>query len=249
MKFRASILFLLAGVVGSFLLIEDQTLLFIAVGIFSMVYGIALTVGVTTIKWNYFMKSVNRTPEGQICFTFDDGPHENTAEILAVLDKHNIKSTFFVIGRNCEKHPEILRLISEQGHLIGNHSYSHINKLGWSATSKIIEEIDRANEVVKSIIGVKPLLYRPPFGVTNPKIARAVATTKLISVGWSIRTFDTVIRDAKKIIEKVEPRLNKGGHIVLMHDSCPQTVIALDALIVDCKEKGIEIVNLDRIAR
>jgi peptidoglycan/xylan/chitin deacetylase (PgdA/CDA1 family) len=242
-------LILLSGIVASTLFLEDRSLLITTLLILSLLYAIALTVGVTTIKWNYFMNSINRVGEGKICFTFDDGPVENTRDVLAVLNKHEVKATFFLIGKNCKENQNILKEIVAEGHIIGNHSFSHENSIGWSSTSKVIEEIEQTNQIIKEVSGIQPQFYRPPFGITNPKIARAIAKTKMISVGWTIRTFDTVVKDAEKLIAKVKPRLNKKGHIILMHDSCPQTVVALDQLIINCKEKGIKIVNLDDIAQ
>ena len=237
----------MTALVVTFLLVEDRSLMITIAVSLSVIFAIVLTVGVTTIKFNYFLNSVNHAPEGKVCFTFDDGPHENTQQVLSVLEKHSVKATFFLIGENCEKHPEIVQLIADQGHEIGNHSFHHTNAHGTSSTSKVANEIEKTNQKIQSITGKTPTLYRPPFGVTNPRIARAIKKTSMISIGWSVRSYDTMIKDIEKLVQKVKPQLDKRGHIVLMHDSCEHTAEALDRLIVHCRENGIEIVNLDRI--
>ena len=245
MKHKIAIFILLSGLVTTLLLTEDTSVSIpIIIGL-TLVFLVFLGVGVTTMKWNYFLTSTNRVKTNKICFTFDDGPSENTVKILAVLDKHQVKATFFVIGENCLKHPEIIQKIVKSGHFIGNHSFSHQNSIGWSSTKSVIKEIEKCNLVIENTAGYKTNLFRPPFGVTNPNIARAILTTNMISIGWTIRTFDTQITDPAKLIDKVKPRLNQKGHIVLMHDTCAQSIEALDVFISHCKESGLEIVNLN----
>ena len=244
MKHRIAIILFLSGVVASLLIFDDPAIYLSVIGILVFLFSLAVLIGVTTMKWNYFLSSVNKMPPGKIMFTFDDGPAENTLKILEILKKHQAKATFFVIGKQCEKQPEILKQIANDGHIIGNHSFSHENRLGWASTKTIIREIEKTNTVIQNITGQKPIYYRPPFGVTNPNIARAIRKTGMMSVGWNIRTFDTVIKDPKELIQKVTPRLNKKGNIVLMHDTCEQSVEALDVFLQTCQEKGIEIVNL-----
>lgn len=233
--------------VAIFLLVETKTTMVLFAAIALALFIAILGVGITTIKFNYFLHSVNRAPKGKVCFTFDDGPHENTHKVLEVLEKHRVKATFFLIGKNCEQHPELVRSIADQGHVLGNHSFHHEKSHGTIGTEKVVAEIEQTNQQIQSITGEAPRLYRPPFGVTNPRIARAVQQTSMISVGWSIRSYDTVIEDVKKLVTKVKAGLNKKGHIVLMHDSCAHTAEALDQLIDHCRKNGIEIVNLDRI--
>ncbi len=245
MKHRIAIILLLGGLVSTLFLFEEPKVYIpIVIGLL-LLFSIAVLVGVTTMKWNYFLTSINKTPEGKIMFTFDDGPAENSLKILDILKKHNVKATFFVIGKNCEGNQDVLNRMIQEGHLIGNHSFSHENKLGWASTKTIEKEIEQTNDLLEKLTGKRPKYYRPPFGITNPNIARAIQRKEMVSVGWTIRSFDTVVKDTNQLIEKVSPRLNKKGHIVLLHDTCEQSVEALDAFILTCRERGIEIVNLD----
>jgi len=244
-KHKIAVLILLTIIVCTLLFVEDKLLLWVIIGSVLLVFTLVLIVGVTTPKFNYFMPSINRAGKGKICLTFDDGPHENTLDILDILKKHQVKASFFVIGKNCQTHDLILHELAKDGHIIGNHSFSHTNKLGWASTKKIRQEIKDTNAIVEKICGVKIKYYRPPFGISNPNIARAVTLEKMQSVGWSIRSFDTVSKTPEKLINKLTRRVNKKGHILLFHDSCDHTVKILDELIVFCKDRGMEFVNLD----
>jgi len=263
LKFLTTVIILFSFLVGAFIYQEviklgKLPLVELAL-VCTGILVILMTIGVTTIKWNYFIKSINRPAKNQICFTFDDGPHENTKGVLKVLAHHGVKSTFFLIGNRCESNSDILNQIVEEGHIIGNHSFSHQNKIGWTRAAGIEEEINKTNHLIKEITtnwevdppdeGVGPKFYRPPFGITNPNIAAAVRRSGMISVGWSIRSYDTVVKDKRKLIKKLKRRINNKGHIVLMHDYLDQSAEVLDELINHCKEKGMEIVNLDSIVR
>ena len=245
MKHKIAIFLLLSGIVSTLFITEDPSIYLPIIFGLTVIFSAFLAIGVTTMKWNYFVKSVNRVKPGKICFTFDDGPSENSLKILDVLDKHEVKATFFVIGENCLKHPEIVKKMVKSGHFIGNHSFSHQNSIGWSSTKSVVQEIEKCNLAIENTTGFKTNLYRPPFGITNPNISRSIASCNMVSIGWTIRTFDTQITDVEKLISKTQSRLNDDGHIVLMHDTCEQSIEALDNFINYCKVSGLEIVNLN----
>ena len=228
-------------------MVEDRFLLIVLLIIYSVCFLGLLIIGVSVIKWNWFMSSVNYAGHNQVCLTFDDGPAEYTVAILDVLKKHGVKAAFFVIGHKCEEQRELLKRIIAEGHLIGNHSYSHTNNLGWASTGKIREEIEQTNMIIKNSTGLAPRYFRPPFGVTNPNIASAVGLLGMKSVGWSIRTYDTVVKDADRLVSKVNSRLNQKGNIILMHDTCKESVEALEKIIFLCKKRGMNIVTIDEI--
>ncbi|MCD4793433.1 MAG: polysaccharide deacetylase family protein [Bacteroidales bacterium] len=167
--------------------------------------------------------------KSKIHLTFDDGPDPNTTpKILKVLKKYNKKATFFCIGEKIEKHPEILKQIAEQGHEIGNHSYSHSYYFDFFRTSKVIKELDKTNKLIKKISGKDCIIFRPPFGVTNPNIAKAVKKLNLETIGWSIRSLDTV-KDKKTVLKRLEKA--KPGNIVLFHDTKTNTVEILEEFL------------------
>lgn len=249
MKFRLSLIVFLAAVTATAFLVEDIGLMALLHSVYLVIFVSLLVAGVSIIKWNWFLNSVNTAGKNQVAFTFDDGPQENTPKILEVLAKHQVKGSFFLIGENCEKKAELVKRLHDEGHTIGNHSYSHVNKLGWSSTVKLKREIEAANQVIQKITGKPVQYFRPPFGVTNPNVAKAVLETGMKSVGWDIRTYDTVVKDADKIVKKAKSAIDGNGNIILMHDSCEHSVDALDQLISYCKEKGMDIVTIDQITK
>ncbi len=181
----------------------------------------------------------------RVALTFDDGPSEQmTAKVLDVLRKHGVKATFFLIGRECEAHPELVRRIDAEGHSIGSHTYSHNVKFTYSSCEEVKKEIDRSQDAIYSIIGRRVRLFRPPFGVTNPNIGAAVRGMGLVPVGWSIRSLDTVQdRPRIRVLERVLRRLHDGG-VILLHDRCSDADVLLDQLISALHEKGYEIVDI-----
>lgn len=181
-------------------------------------------------------------PEG-LLLTFDDGPDpENTPLILEILEKNDVKAVFFVTGSKVEKYPEILKRISEKGHLIGNHSYSHSNLFPFFFKETILSELQRTAEICEKITGKKIFCFRPPFGVTNPRIAYAAKKLNYVTVGWSVRSKDTVLKDSVMILKKVLD-LVKGGDIILLHDTVDGSVKMLDKLINQCRTDGLEFIE------
>jgi peptidoglycan/xylan/chitin deacetylase (PgdA/CDA1 family) len=163
---------------------------------------------------------------------------------LDVLSKFKAKGTFFCIGQQIEKHPEILKRIISEGHVVGNHSYSHSNKNGFFSTQKIVSEIEQTNTMIFQFINNKPKLYRPPFGVTNPNIARAVAKTNQVIIGWNIRSLDTVIENENTILERIKNKV-KPGAIILLHDTSAKTVSVLEQLLLFLQSESYEMVTVD----
>ncbi len=163
-------------------------------------------IGIFHIRWNYFVKGrhCGSKTSGKIALTFDDGPNAKyTPIILDLLKEYGAKATFFCIGKHVENHLDIFKRIIIEGHVIGNHSYCHSVNYGFLPKENIEEDIDECNHVVKSVLTKKPKLYRPPFGVTNPAIAKAVESLKMTCCGWSIRSLDTRATSSNQIIKRV----------------------------------------------
>lgn len=180
-----------------------------------------------------------------ISVTFDDGPNENTLSILDILKKRNIQATFFCIGKNIQKHPEILKRIIDEGHIVGNHSYSHSNFFDFYRKNRLITEIRKTDALIESISGKKPQLFRPPYGVTNPSIRRALAVTKHKVIGWNIRSMDGILKDEKIIFARIKNRIAPGG-IVLLHDTL-HTVTILERLMLHLEENEYKVVSIEAL--
>ncbi len=205
--------------------------------------------GIFDIKFSYFLKSFNENrdlQEKKIAVTFDDGPTEFTPEFLDLLKKNEAKATFFCIGKQIEKHPEIFRRIIEEGHEIGNHTYSHSEKTGFFSTQKMISEIERNDETILKFGNITTELYRPPFGITNPNIAKAIKKTGKKSIGWNIRSFDTVIENPDKITNRILPKI-KPGSVILLHDTSEKTYLVLENLLLFLNRENYKTVTISQL--
>ena len=153
----------------------------------------------------------------KIALTFDDGPDKrNTDEILDILNEYGIKATFFVIGKNCEENPEIIKRIASEGHEIGNHTYSH-PRLCKISLSKLKKEIMKTEKIVYDITGVKTCLFRPPEGVYSNTIAEACEALGYRAILWSVDTTDWRSPKADRIAQVVLDNTSSGV-IILCHD-------------------------------
>lgn len=195
--------------------------------------------GVFDINRSYFLESETVKDRGLI-LTFDDGPDPNiTPQVLRILKKYDVKATFFVIGKKAREHPEILKQIHEDGHLIGNHSYSHNTEWTFMSTPKIIEELQKTENEIEKAIGNSHKLFRPPFGVTNPHIAIGVGKMELDTLGWNIRSIDTKAKNATELLTKMKQKVSKKSGIVLLHDNLDLMPEFLEQFLQYCKEKNI----------
>lgn len=202
------------------------------------------------IKLGYFINSFThkRTKIKEVALTFDDGPTEFTPKFLDVLKENNIKATFFCIGKQIQKYPETFQRIIAEGHTVGNHTLSHSNNTGFLSTSKMIEEIEKCDDVMLKIGSIKTDLYRPPFGITNPNIAKAIKKTNKKSIGWNVRSLDMVIPAEKKILKKVIKNLKKGS-IILLHDTSEKTYNVLVELLLFLEREKFSTFTIDSIIK
>jgi peptidoglycan-N-acetylglucosamine deacetylase len=198
-----------------------------------------LVLGTIFIRWNFYIPSLNKSGNKQlVALSFDDGPAKETAAILDVLKAEGVPATFFSIGKNAVAHPDLVKRWDEEGHVVGNHSYHHGFNFDWRSAKAMAMEIEETNTAIKKIIGKTPKLFRPPYGVTNPNLAKAVKRTGMHSIGWSVRSFDTAAKDKLKV---------EGGDIILLHDSMPITREILTSLISRLREKGFTFARLDKM--
>lgn len=214
-----------------------------------LVYSLLLFYGSYFIQSGFFMKSVcsAKTMKKEIAISFDDGPVENfTPEVLSILKQHNIQAAFFCIGKNVATHSTLLQQIHNDGHVIGNHSFTHSPWFDLFSHNKMSVELTMTDDAIKKITGYKPRLFRPPYGVTNPMLKKAVATGNYISVGWSMRSYDTVIKDEKKLLKRVTKKI-RPGDVFLFHDKCLSTLKILPTFIQFVQQKGFDIVRLDKL--
>ena len=202
-----------------------------------------------SISSGRYLKSLcrNKNTNSYIAITFDDGVDPNiTPKVLDILKRYNAKATFFIIGKYAVSYPQIVKRIVDEGHDIGNHSYYHKGCFPMQKSADIYKEIQQCNNALKQASGKEIELFRPPFGVTNPMIGAAVRRSGLQSIGWSIRSLDTI----GQCIDKVERRVIrqiKAGEIILLHDNREGADLLLDRLLNQIQNKGLEAVTIKKL--
>ena len=214
-----------------------------------IVYSLIVFYGCYYIGSNFFIKVLcsGDTDQKEIAISFDDGPASGyTTEILQVLKQDNIKATFFCIGNRIAGNENIINKIKEDGHIIGNHSYSHHFWFDIFSSKKMLDDLKKMDIETERVTGLVPKLFRPPYGVTNPNLKKAIIKGNYIPVGWSVRSMDTVIRNEKKLLNKIERSL-KPGAVFLFHDTSKTTVSILPEFIREVKNKGYHIIPLDKL--
>ncbi len=180
-----------------------------------------------------------------VALTFDDGPNpEYTRRILRVLEDNYSEATFFVVGTNAEKYPDVLKEIATSGSEIGNHTYSHAN-LTDIAPEDVEEEIDKVNRAVKKATGEIATVIRPPYGAYNNEVLNQLQQPIVL---WGLDTEDWESRNAQNIVDNILKNI-KDGDIILMHDIYESTAEAAELLVPRLKEMGYQVVTVSEMAR
>ncbi len=196
----------------------------------------------------FFRPVLIRGPkEGKrVSLTFDDGPSEQfTEQVLAILREHQVPATFFVCGRNVEKHPDLLRRIVAEGHAVGNHTYSHLY-VYFKSRRRIAEEIDRTQAAIEKVIGFRPNIFRPPYGARWFGLVPTLLERGMHMILWSAAGYDWK-KDVPGITEAALRDL-KPGAVLLLHDGREtrpaaeidrsRTVQALPGIIAGVRQQG-----------
>lgn len=175
------------------------------------------------------------TAEKRVYLTFDDGPSgRETEAVLGVLEKYGARACFFCTGRRVEAERELFERIVAEGHAVGNHSWSHSPFFPFYSCRKMKTDVERCGDALGEAGSSR--LFRPPFGVTNPTVARVVKKCGYRTVGWSIRTLDTV-RGIDAVLKTVRRKLAPGA-IILLHDRMPDSAKTLEAVLDCLKNEG-----------
>ena len=183
-----------------------------------------------------------------IALTFDDGPHPKyTPQILKILYENNVPATFFVIGENAERYPELIRAEYDLGCEIGNHTYSHKRCDG--ACSDIYDEIKKTDRIIFDITGEIPSLFRPPEGKHAEAVDKAVSSSGKKTVLWNIDTRDWAHTDRTAICENIKKNA-RNGSVILFHDyvsGTSPTPSVLEEMIPYLKKQGYVFVTVSEL--
>ncbi|HLA58821.1 MAG TPA: polysaccharide deacetylase family protein [Puia sp.] len=214
-----------------------------------LIYVSVLFCGSYFIRMGFFLKSICsiKTTDQWIALSFDDGPAGSTSQVLDILKENEVEAAFFCIGKKIPGNEELIKRMIREGHIIGNHSFSHHPLFDFFSAGKMLSDMLEMNQMIKDITGLSPRFFRPPYGVTNPNLKKAVMSGGFISIGWSIRSYDTVIKNRHRLLNKILAKL-KPGAILLLHDTSETTVAILPELLKAIRSKGFHIVRLDKMA-
>jgi peptidoglycan/xylan/chitin deacetylase (PgdA/CDA1 family) len=193
------------------------------------------------LQSGFFVSAQVKTSSDNVMLTFDDGPDpELTPKVLDILAAEEVQAMFFLIGKKIKGNEALVRRIVEEGHLVGSHSFSHDPRMGFWGKVMVRNDIWRGHQSLQEVVPEAGQWYRPPFGVTNPNIAQAIRGCGLKVVGWSLRSTDTVIRDERRLLDRLRRKV-RGGDVVLLHDTQAQTVAILPSFIHFLKERQLRI--------
>ena len=200
--------------------------------------GIKGTEGIETMS-----KAAAGEGSKKICLTFDDGPDGRYTELLLDgLKERGVKATFFITGKKAEEFPEIVKRMSEEEHLIGNHTYSHM-QLAKGKEEQFKKELQKTNEIIKALTGEQPTFVRPPYGAWEKKFEDEL---NMFPVLWTIDPLDWCSDNADSVVRSVIAKAGEND-IILMHDQYKSSVTAALQIVDELKAKGYEFVTVDEI--
>lgn len=184
-----------------------------------------------------------KTEKKRIALTFDDGPHPiYTPQMLELLKEEQVPATFFLLGENVELYGDVVKEIAKEGHLIGNHTYHHVQVTSLSL-EEACKEIQETSDLIEELTGTGTEYVRPPFGTWNEELEERL---NLIPVMWSIDTKDWTTQNVDWIVRETVKHA-EDHDIILMHDSYQSTVDAVKRVIEQLEAEGFEFVTVDEI--
>lgn len=188
--------------------------------------------------------------ERRVALTFDDGPGPLTPLILDVLKEHQVQATFFILGERAKTYPEVVKRMIREGHVLGNHTWSHPDLTHLSFLEMVKEELEPTSSLIRDITARYPLLLRPPYGALNDEAILFLGREGWRVINWSLDTFDWDKEQSSKeeILEKVMAYHHEGA-IILMHDGGGDnnTLEVLPLLIGYLRKEGYSFDTVDRL--
>lgn len=183
-------------------------------------------------------------PGGKIvALTFDDGPQKGcTDRLLDGLKERGVHASFFLMGENIAGNEELVKRMSQEGHLLGNHSYRHV-KLTEESEALVCSEIEKNGDIIEEITGIRPQYLRPPYGDWNDDLECQLDMT---TVFWSIDSLDWRLQNKARIVNQVMKRV-ENGDIILMHDIFPESVDAALEIVDRLLAEGYTFVTADEM--
>jgi len=191
-----------------------------------------------------------------VALTCDDGPNDpDTLKLMDVLARHDVKATFFLLGKFVRQKPEIVRALVSAGHVVGNHSWDH-PRLIFASDAELRRQVEQTQSAISDACGVMPTLFRPPFGGRRPGTLQTVQALGLEPVMWNVACYDWKPTSADKIFAHAQRQI-RGGDVILMHDGDQRamgaershTVEATERVVAYCKSKGYQFVTIPEMMK
>jgi peptidoglycan/xylan/chitin deacetylase (PgdA/CDA1 family) len=206
-------------------------------------------------RFGFYLPVICKGASGKkaVAITFDDGPDPLTTPLLLkLLLKRQIKATFFVTGEKVAAHPELVKELVRQGHLVGNHSYRHSYRILFKTSPSIVADIEATQNVLNDF-GIRPLAFRPPAGITSPRLRSALLKTGMYLVNFSCRPLDGGNRRISNIAKRILKRI-RSDDIILLHDSRPPDdslipvwLNEIENLLTGIETKGLMVLPLSEL--
>jgi peptidoglycan-N-acetylglucosamine deacetylase len=204
----------------------------------------------------WYGRTFTSLPPGtkQLALTYDDGPNDpHTLRLIEVLAEHNVRATFFLIGRYVQQRPEIVREVVKAGHVIGNHTFTH-PLLTFKTAAEVRKELSDWRSAIQDAVGEHTNLFRPPFGGRRPAVLHVARDLGLEPIMWNVTGYDWNAPPAAVIEKKVSSQM-RGGDVILLHDGGhkqmgadrSQTVLATDHLITRYKSEGYDFLTIQQM--
>lgn len=205
--------------------------------------------------FGFYLPIISRGSSGKkaVALTFDDGPDPLTTPLLLeLLSTQKVQATFFITGENAAAHPELVKEIVRQGHFVGNHSYHHSYRMLFKSCPSIVDDVESTQRILRNL-GIRPLAFRPPAGITSPRLGSALSKTGMYLVNFSCRPLDGGNRRLKNLAAKILRRVGPDD-IILLHDSMPpnrqripQWLNEIESLLIGLAAEGFTILPLSEL--
>jgi peptidoglycan-N-acetylglucosamine deacetylase len=237
-------LIVLAGLILADVFLPVQAGWYVGMGI---VFLLLLMAGSIRLRLGFYIKSycAGDSRQKTVAFSFDDGPDTlNTPVVLDLLKQQGIQAAFFVVGSKLENNREIIRRIDREGHIMGGHSFSHHFFFDLFPAQRMKIELEQTEKMVFELTGKKMKWFRPPYGVTNPALARVIRKLGYQVIGWSLKSKDTVASDSQVLLARLKKKV-KSGDLILFHDTKVILTGVLPSFITYLKSEKYKIVRPD----
>jgi peptidoglycan-N-acetylglucosamine deacetylase len=248
---RYHIALISAALLGALALAFGYTVMF---GVVVLALLVAIGLGAAIPQLSFYGPFVCRGPGSRrwVALTFDDGPDaRSTPELLEVLRESGVTATFFCVGHRVAANPDLAARIVREGHLLGNHSYVHSRLTNIFSLARLQADLESAQAAIEQATGMSPRWFRPPIGLSNPRVFRVARLLELTMVGWSAGGLDTQLTEPDQIVARIARRLEPGA-IILLHDGnipAARLVVTVKLLLAKLREDDYEVVRLDQMLK